>query len=350
MSSNPNRPDLPDSALAIERCTMLGIAISLMVFGIVFSVFLRTMYLLIDEPPRRDERRNLALIAYTFFLFALGTIFVFMDLYSLQLAFVDNRNAPGGPMAYFYSQYGTPISVVPNACSVIGDWLAAGFLLYRCLKIFQLNIAIVAVPILMYISSIGLGIMLLFQASRPNATLWTKTTVNFGIPYYTITAALNVLITAMIATRLLLYRWTLHKVLGTERALTVPYATVASMLVESCVLYAATSILFLVPYGIKNPISNVFIPILIQVQLLAPLLIILRVADRRGWNKDTATLDPTAATSIKFQAQMGRSAYTEEDIARDAENGGDVSSLEFNLPVRDSKRAEKFVSSSTTHV
>lgn len=96
--------------------------------GVVLSVFLRTMYLLIYDPLPRHERRNLPLIAYTFVLFALGTIFVFMDLYSLQLAFVDNRNAPGGPMAYFFSQYGTPISVVPNVCSVIGDWLAAGFL------------------------------------------------------------------------------------------------------------------------------------------------------------------------------------------------------------------------------
>lgn len=115
--------------------------------------------------------------------------------------------------------------------------------------------------------------MVLFQASQPNATLWTRTTVNFGIPYYTLSAALNVLITIMITTRLLLYRRALLKTFGNQRALGIPYATITSMLVESCVLYAVSSILFLVPYGIKNPISNVFIPILIQVQV--PVLIIL---------------------------------------------------------------------------
>ncbi|KAJ7699276.1 hypothetical protein B0H17DRAFT_1006214 [Mycena rosella] len=351
MSSNPNRPDLPDAALSLERATIVGDALSQMVFGIAISLFLQAMYLLIDGPPRRHEKRNIPLISYTVVLFALGTVFVGMDLNSLKLMFVYNRNAPGGPTAYALSQYGKPITVVPNAAAIINDWLAAGFLLYRCVVIFHLNFAIVALPILMYLGSIAMSVMVLFRESSPHSHFWTSTTVDFGIPYYALSAALNVLITIMITTRLLLYRQALKKTLGNEHALSVPFASIASMLVESSVLYAATSILFLVPYGLKSDVSNIFIPILIQVQLLAPLLIILRVAKRRGWDKGTATAN---ATSLMFQHNFPRSgAHTgtgEDNSDVDMERGDDAVSLEFTPPMRDAKLAVNELTPSTTGV
>ncbi|KAJ7217070.1 hypothetical protein GGX14DRAFT_300684, partial [Mycena pura] len=267
--------------------------------GIVVCIFLQTMYHLIADPPHRNENRNIPLlISFTIALFALGMVFISMDLTSLRLAWVDHRDFPGGTVAYSFSQYGKPITVIPNSCAVIGDWLAAGFLLYRCVIIFHMNFIIIAIPLLMYLGSIAMGVMILFQSSRPNANLWTKTTVNFGIPYYALAAALNVVITIMITTRLLLYRRSLRNTLGEAQAMSVPFASIASMLVESSLLYAVTSILFLVPYGLKSDVSNIFIPILIEVQILAPLLIIDRVAKRRGWEKGTATRPPT---SLKFQ-------------------------------------------------
>ncbi|KAJ7065984.1 hypothetical protein B0H15DRAFT_758583, partial [Mycena belliarum] len=291
--SNPNRPGLPEGILSLERATIVGDALSQMVFGIAICVFFQAIYLLITDPPRRKETRNIPLIIYTLVLFALGTIFVGMDLNNLKLMFVDNRNAPGGPTAYALAQYGKPLSIVPNACAFISDWLAAGLLLYRCIIIFHMNFALIALPVLMYLGAIALSIIVLFQASRPNAHLWTSKTVDFGVPYYALSAALNVLLTAMITVRLLIYRRSLRKALGDEQADSVPYASIAGMLIESSALYAVVSILFLVPYGLKSDVSNIFIPILVEVQLLAPLLIILRVAKRRGWEKSTATANPT---------------------------------------------------------
>ncbi|KAJ6464366.1 hypothetical protein C8R45DRAFT_1023829 [Mycena sanguinolenta] len=335
MASNPNRPNLPDAVLSLEGATIVGDSLAQMVFGIVACVFLQTMYHLIHGPRRRHENRNIPLIVFTAVLFAFGTVFVSMDLTSLKLGFVDNRNYPGGPMAYAFAQYAKPITVIPNSCSVIGDWLAAGFLLYRCVIIFHMNFAIVALPILMYLSSIAIGVMILFQSSRPNANLWTKTTVNFGLPYYSLAAGLNVLITSMITTRLLLYRRSLRNTLGTEQAMSLPFTSIASILVESCVLYAVTSILFLVPYGLKSDVSNVFIPILIQVQFLGPLLIIYRVSKCRGWEKQTATISPS---TIKFQSRS-----TDEVSGGNADNG------EY-IPRIASKEVKRLNASSATAV
>ncbi|KAJ7459650.1 hypothetical protein B0H11DRAFT_1737062 [Mycena galericulata] len=305
------------------------------------------MYLLIYDPPRRHEKRNIPLIIYTVVIFVLGTVFVAMDLNGLKVAFIDNRNAPGGPTGYALSQYGKPLSVIPNACAVMSDWLAAGLLLYRCVIIFHLNFAIVALPILMYLGAIG-NILVLFQSSRPDASLWTHTTVNFGVPYYALSTVLNVLITLMITTRLLMRRRELRNVLGSEQAMSVPYTSIAAMLVESSLLYTITSILFLVPYGLNSDVSNIFIPILIEVQLVAPLLIILRVAMRRGWDEGTLV---TAATSLRFQDNVPQSShYTEglgrSDRAAETRDGHEVA-VEFEAQMHESKGSLNLLTSSS---
>ncbi|KAJ7484286.1 hypothetical protein FB451DRAFT_1028404, partial [Mycena latifolia] len=313
--------------------------------GIAVCVFLQAMYLLISDPPRRKGKRSIPLIVYTFVLFALDVVFVAMDLNDLKLGFVDNRNAPGGPTAYALSRYGEPLTALRVEASVYERLLADGLLLYRCVIIFHLNFAIVALPILMYLGSIVMSIIVLYQASRPNAHLWTRLTVDFGIPYYTLSAALNVLITIMITTRLLIYRRAIRKALGDEQALSVPYASIAAMLVESSALYAVTSILFLVPYAVNSDVSNIFLPILVQVQLLAPLLIILRVAKRRAWDESTATAAP--ASNLKFQNFFPPSGhYTENNIEREMGNSGDVVSSDSTRMQEPKQSVNKLTSSS----
>ncbi|KAF5378251.1 hypothetical protein D9757_009144 [Collybiopsis confluens] len=296
MSTSNGRPNLPADTLWFERAILVGDALSEMVYGAVVVVFLRTMYILLRRKRSPEEGAKWPLVTFTLLLFSLGTIFIGMDLHSLQLMFIDHREYPGGPIAYTLSQYGQAITVFPNVCAVAAEWLADGYMLYRCLVIFRLKLYIVALPVLMYLSVIAMGIMQLFQSSRPNANLWTKTTVNFGIPYFAISAALNITITFMINARLLMWRRDLKTLLGTGKRLSIPYMSIASILVESSALYTTYSILFIVPYGLGSHVSNIFLPSLIEVQVLGPLLIILRVATRRAWSSNTM-----AVTTIQFQ-------------------------------------------------
>ncbi|KAF9464585.1 hypothetical protein BDZ94DRAFT_1256090 [Collybia nuda] len=307
---NPNSPHLPDRIIWLERAVLVGDAVSQMLFGIVFVVFLQIMHALLKKPaPQASDsgRRKWPLIIYTV-----------MDLHSLQLMFVDNREFPGGPTAYALSQYGKPITVVPNVCAIVSDWLAAGLLLYRCLVIFHLKFYIVALPILMYLGSVAMGCLVLFRSSRPHAHLWTQTTVNFGIPYFTLSAALNVTITAMISVRLLMYRRSLQRTMGPGQYHTqsiVPITSITAMLIESSAMYTAVSVLFIVPYGLGSYVSNMFLPNLTVLQILAPLLIILRVAKQRGWDSKTAG---AYTSTLRFQSATARSKTNDSEIHFDA--------------------------------
>jgi len=303
--SNPNAPHLPADTLWFERAVLIGDCLSDICFGVLLVVFLLTTYALIWDPPRRDEKRNWTLISYTCVIFTVGIVFIGMNMHELQLMFIDNREFPGGPIAYELSHYSDADFVIANSCAIIAGWLADGFLLYRCLVIFHLKFYIVALPILIYLGSISMGVMFLFQSSRPGASLWDGLSVNFGIPYFSLSASLNVIITILITIRLLLYRRDLSRALGPGQASSVPYASIAAMVTESSMLYAVFSLLFVIPYGANSHISNIFLPILSQIQIIAPMLIILRVARRRAWDARTASAAPLVST-IEFRSGAAR--------------------------------------------
>ncbi|KAL5492800.1 hypothetical protein ACEPAI_4248 [Sanghuangporus weigelae] len=145
------------------------------------------------------------------------------------------------------------IIVFPNACFIVTAWFADGFPLYRCILVFRFELYILALPVLMYLSSIAMDVLLLFQTSR---------------------------------------------IFGRNAAMTV----------ESSIFYAVFSLLFLGPYGAKSHVSNVLLRIVSQLQVIAPMLITFRVATRRAWDRSTAT---APSTSMKFHTRAASSEDTE---------------------------------------
>ncbi|KAH8109257.1 hypothetical protein DFH11DRAFT_1628312, partial [Phellopilus nigrolimitatus] len=173
-----------------------------------------------------------------------------------------------------------------------------------------------------FVQTPAMGIMVLFQSSRPGANLWSKVSVNFGVPYFSLSMALNILVTLLIATRLLLYRRKLHRTLGPEQVAAVPYVTIAAMIVESSMLYAVFSLFFIGPYGANSQISHIFLPVLSQVQIIAPMLIIFRVAKRRAWDRRTAT---APLSSIQFETVARQTSNSALDPS------GDTGAIQLDL-------------------
>ena len=116
------------------------------------------------------------------------------------------------------------------------------------------------------VGNIAMGIVLNYQSADPSL----ETSPWAGIPYYTISLSLNVILTLMIITRLILQARDTRTALGITGIGGLCKAVV-TMLVESCALYAVSSLLVIGPWGANNPITNVFLPILNQTQVRASL-------------------------------------------------------------------------------
>lgn len=69
----------------------------------------------------------------------------------------------------------------------------------------------------------------------------------------------------MIAARLWLYRYKITSVLGSSHG--SHYIGVAAMVVESAAIYSTFALLFIIPFGVGNPIANTFLQVLSQVQV-----------------------------------------------------------------------------------
>ena len=155
---------------------------------------------------------------------------------------------------------------------------------------------------------------------------YTKS-INSGIPYFSISLSLNILLTIMIVVRLVLFGRGFRDVVGPLVRPNRMQKAVIGILIESCALYAISSILNIGPWCTNNPVQFAFFPILVQTQVrimffqpvlgghrnfeassdhhngqvIAPFLIILRVANQRASANDD--IPPVDVDSIQFRTQ-----------------------------------------------
>ena len=76
--------------------------------------------------------------------------------------------------------------------------------------------------------------------------------IDVPISYYSTCLALNTLLTLMIATRLFLHHRNIQNVVGNGDSSSRTYTTIITIIVESCALYAATLLLYIVPWALDS--------------------------------------------------------------------------------------------------
>ena len=85
--------------------------------------------------------------------------------------------------------------------------------------------------------------------------------------YYSICLSLNILLTLMIIVRLVLHSRNIRRATGASGRAIGLYSTVATMLVESCALYSAALLFYIVPFAIGSWIASIPTRVLAQFQV-----------------------------------------------------------------------------------
>ena len=150
---------------------------------------------------------------------------------------------------------------------------------------------------------------------------------NVGIPYFSISIAINVLLTLMIATRLILHSRNTRNAMGTPAGASGLYEAIVAVLIESCALYSVNSLMYIILWTTGSWVTITFLTFLTQIQVspvstsslqpshdcdgqvIAPFLIILRVSKSSTSTSNTAT--PTTSGSIRF-GNAGNSTGSDE--------------------------------------
>ena len=118
------------SDLWLERSNFDSVIISGTAYGVHLTLFLIVAHHLVRHPPstRTSGKTHVpwGLVAYITWNFILGTIGIAAEGRFNELTYVDDRNYPGGPNAFFIAQYGDFINIFGTVAYVVLNWFADG--------------------------------------------------------------------------------------------------------------------------------------------------------------------------------------------------------------------------------
>jgi hypothetical protein len=92
-------------------------------------------------------------------------------------------------------------------------------------------------------------------------------TQNFKYPYFAISLALNILLTFMIITRLVLRSRGIFIAMGAPVRTTGWWKAAVTLVIESSTLYIVGFLLFLIPWVAESPVADIFMLILAETQV-----------------------------------------------------------------------------------
>ncbi|KZV95267.1 hypothetical protein EXIGLDRAFT_834420 [Exidia glandulosa HHB12029] len=288
------RPAETDIQLLRERSWMSGVLLGAVAYGAHATLFFITLNLLWKR-PRAGRLNDWTWIAYICIMFITSGMGNGAQMRALQVGFIDQRNYPGGP-GVWVARTTAFVGVFCNSVYVVNSWFQDGLLLYRFWIIMDGSKLLIVFPALVYTATIALGITIINIFTGLN--LHIQTAAHLLTAYFTISVAFNVLLTMAIVAKLLIARQRLGKYLDDGLG---TYVSVSAMLIESAALYSSIGIIFVVLHGINSPAQSLILPTLSQVQSIAPLLIIMRVAQGRAWSAETgARVDAAGTSTLRF--------------------------------------------------
>ncbi|KAM5533526.1 hypothetical protein V8D89_012805 [Ganoderma adspersum] len=322
-------PDEDETTKDLERYFIAGDFITGTGFGIQIVLWWTCVNYLWKE--RRRSWKTILLIAYLSLLLAVEFVFCIVQARTVQVIYVENRNYPGGPWQYFLDTQYLAINVIFYATLFVGTFLCDLLVLWRCYIIWRASgrgmaYAIIAFPTVMLIASFVMGTLWTLQSSFPGLSLYSKQPLAFGTSYYAISLGLNIVLTALILVRLLMYRRTHLAHLPSGHA--QQYLSLATLIIESAALYSIFAIMFLVSYAMNKPINQVWLGFVQAAQQIATYLIIYRVANGTAWSKEamesrtftsnTLSLRRTGSSDPRKRLSPDVQFTTEFSVTRDA--------------------------------
>lgn len=118
------------------------------------------------------------------------------------------------------------------------------------------------------ITDTAVGIMYVYESSQPDLVATSITTmVPFDVPFFSISFALNILVTILIVARLILKKKKIQNAMSGTVDIGGSYMAIIAIIVESYAICAIAVTLYLATWGARSPLQCVFLQIIAQMQV-----------------------------------------------------------------------------------
>ncbi|KAF8812843.1 hypothetical protein BYT27DRAFT_7132223 [Phlegmacium glaucopus] len=274
---------------AFEHSFYIGNYLGAILYGFELTLYSLILRGLFRRGNKNSPRSRRFCTIYSTVIVLLSTINVSCNAVWGEEMWITHREDPGGVQNYIKTQisvwYETLASSAIIACVFMGDAL----LLYRLFVVYSNRVAVIAVPLVAYITAFALAIVQVVISGEANGNFFGFDVVKIAAPYYAITISINIVLTILICIRLIRVSKYISNILGEEAAKV--YTSAAAILVESAAFYSAAGIMYLIPYAMQLDLSLLFGQLWTKMSVISPLLIILRVVNGRAW-RDGVTVTP----------------------------------------------------------
>ncbi|KAG0699508.1 hypothetical protein DFH29DRAFT_44626 [Suillus ampliporus] len=309
--------------------------------GVFFLLTIQAVTALVQRPRYGGKIANnrRVLFLYIVITFVLVTIGFAANMRYTEMIWIDLRDAPGGPLALIENAMDYRINVVALSTYYSMEWLMQALLLHRCFVIWD-RARYVMIPMLTFYAAIlALSILILIQAST--GAVFFK--INTMLLYLCMELGFTMIYTILVANRLLTMRGQMKQAMAQYDSST--YDTVVLMLIESAMLYSVFCIILIVSLALHSDgVKNLFFLSIGNIQGIAQLLIIIRVARGRAITHDWSTQSAAARTSIAFTWTISDTTdgTNVERIARPEQDDVELSSVN-SVKVDSESEAEVYI-------
>ncbi|KAF8067458.1 hypothetical protein FPV67DRAFT_1763807 [Lyophyllum atratum] len=250
--------------LQLERSCFHGTLIATLAYGALLMLYTQLTQVLLSRPKR--GRMYWAIVFYSSILFCLATLAVAGMLKYAELTFIDNREYPGGPLAYYSSHLSNHIHTMGQICTTLVPWIGDILMLYRLYVVWNANRLIVIFPALLYVSRVAMSVPLLVSQTKPPTSEWVA-----RIPLYTKA----------------FYSLCVENVMGKLHASF--YTGFVTILVESGAFFTIWALTYVILMASGNVAKDTFLLPYTHVLGITRMLIVLRMAQDRAWSPELAT-------------------------------------------------------------
>ncbi|KAI1784141.1 hypothetical protein LXA43DRAFT_245472 [Ganoderma leucocontextum] len=280
--------------ISLDRAYLVAIWLETLFYGINICLFVSYLYI---TRFRRVPREISPLIFWiACLMFAFSSVHVSLGFARLIWGFIDYRDEPGGPAAFF-SDVSQPPNVAKVIIHTINSILGDSIVVWRCYHVWTGEWRVCVLPVLLIIGSAicGFGQAYIFATAKGTHSAFATTLARWNGSLFSLSLITNLVVTGLIAIRL----WYLTRETGGPKQFR--FFRAFMLIIESAMIYSAALLIEIILYFSGNNAFYIVYDPIAQLTGIVPTTIIIVAALGLTYRKEGTTASaPTTESTVQF--------------------------------------------------
>ncbi|TBU26036.1 hypothetical protein BD311DRAFT_779859 [Dichomitus squalens] len=321
-----------EGAIPLDRAYLVAIWLETLFYGC--NVCLFASYLYVTRFSRQPRHISPYIFWVGCLMFCFSTVHVSLGFARLVWGFIDYRDDPGGPAAFF-SDVSQPPNVAKVIIHTVNSILGDSIVVWRCYHVWTAEWKVCVLPVLLIIASAtyavyrpahkrahavcGFGQAYIFATAKTTHSAFAATLARWNGSLFSLSFATNVVVTGLIAARL----WYLSRASGASGVYRYRFARAFLLIIESAMIYSTAVLIEIVLYFSGNNAFYIVYDPIAQLTGMVPTTIIIVAALGLTYSEDSAA-STTRASTIRFMASSGSGRAGRRFASSASRSGTDV--------------------------